>query len=364
MKKLVLVLLAGLLVVGCATVNTKPEERFTSLDPLRAVEILKQCDWYESRKMYPKETDPNPAKKGWIYVGESTFIRNKDCKVGYPVYEWYIERLTKEVIEQTDPETLEDTYKKWGSSKDLQIVEALIISIYGHGITNQWTEFVNNFSKTCAEQSENSSDVLQLRAIYWKCRFIEANSFHTIRNAVSESAYFYKSGADIPSVLRKLQARVTYLENKEKEKQRQLVLAEEQKRAEERRMEERKRAEERQREEQRQKQAAMEAERERLRKSYGGLEELSAFYLCGNPFKYQDKTVITILIFEKMLEKNVGVFVSYPGDCEILVSKLPSGLFTMSGQPAKLVVKVKGTTEVVTRAGTILKVPHVEYIGR
>jgi hypothetical protein len=63
------------------------------------------------------------------------------------------------------------------------------------------------------------------------------------------------------------------------------------------------------------------------------------------------------------MERTVGVF-GYPGsDCEILVSELPSDLFTMSGQTAKLIVQVRGTEEVANRLGSSFKIPHAEYIA-
>ncbi len=113
---------------------------------------------------------------------------------------------------------------------------------------------------------------------------------------------------------------------------------------------------------------AAKAERERIErenrlKSYGVTAKLTSYELCSNPFKYEGKRVAVQLMFKRMMEKTTGVF-SFPGsDCEILVSNLPSDLFTMAGQWAELIVRVKGTTEVVNRLGVGFKVPHLEYIA-
>jgi hypothetical protein len=104
-------------------------------------------------------------------------------------------------------------------------------------------------------------------------------------------------------------------------------------------------------------------DRENRLKSYGVTAKLTSYELCSNPFKYQGKKVAIRLMFKRMMEKTTGVF-SFPGsDCEILVSNLPSDLFSMAGQLAELIVKVKGTTEVVNRLGATFKVPHLEYIA-
>lgn len=93
---------------------------------------------------------------------------------------------------------------------------------------------------------------------------------------------------------------------------------------------------------------------------YNVKAEVSGFDLHSNPFKYEGQSVVIRLRFDRMMERTVGVFTS--GGHEILVSKLPTDLFTSAGQFGDLIVKVKGTAEVTNLLGARFKVPHVEYI--
>lgn len=95
---------------------------------------------------------------------------------------------------------------------------------------------------------------------------------------------------------------------------------------------------------------------------YNVKAELTVYELCSNPFRYEGRVVIIRLWFNRMMERTVGIF-GYPGsDCEILVSNLPSDLFTMKNTTAVLIVQVKGTAEVTNILGARLKIPHMEYI--
>ena len=87
--------------------------------------------------------------------------------------------------------------------------------------------------------------------------------------------------------------------------------------------------------------------------------KVTGFDLHSNPFAYEGESVVIRLKFDRMTERTAGFFTS--GGYDILVSKLPTDLFTRAGQVADLIVKVKGTAEGILLA-TPIKIPHVEYI--
>jgi hypothetical protein len=87
---------------------------------------------------------------------------------------------------------------------------------------------------------------------------------------------------------------------------------------------------------------------------------VTGYDLRSNPFTYKSQSVIIRLVFDRMMESTVGVFTS--GGYQILVSNLPTDLFTGAGQVADLIVKVKGTAEGTNLLGARLDVPHVEYV--
>jgi hypothetical protein len=87
---------------------------------------------------------------------------------------------------------------------------------------------------------------------------------------------------------------------------------------------------------------------------------VTGYDLRSNPFTYKGQSVIIRLVFGRMMESTAGVFTS--GGYQILVSNLPTDLFTGAGQVADLIVKVKGTAEGTNFLGARLDVPHVEYI--
>jgi len=337
MKKISLVL-ELVLVFGVLGISFSAEFQGT---PEQALQVVRKCqEW----RMFEKQ-------------------REGTCRDLESIYELYINRLTKEVIEQVDLELLKSTYEKWEASKDLQVVNGLTRYTNPPNdawrINNHWTGFIDNFAKSFFELlkedkqqlhsgalQESSGDIMRLRVAYWKSRFIDIGLFP------STSWRYRGISTSIKDKITLIGKKIEEAKAEEERRQKEATMAEERRRDEEKRIEE-----------QNKRQAAIEAERERLQKSYGVSGELPALYLCSNPFKYEGKTAVVRLMFVKMLEKNEGVF-TLGGDCTILVSKLPSDLFTMTGQWAKLVVKVKGKTEVVSGLGTILRVPHVEYIGR
>jgi predicted ribosome quality control (RQC) complex YloA/Tae2 family protein len=110
------------------------------------------------------------------------------------------------------------------------------------------------------------------------------------------------------------------------------------------------------------------AEKERIEKEnriqaklkrYNVKTEVTGHDLHSNPFTYEGQSVVIRLRFDRMTERTMGVFIS--NGYEILVSNLPTDLFTSAGQVADLIVKVKGTAERILLA-TPMKIPHVEYI--
>jgi len=319
MKKISLVL-ALVLVFGVLGISFSAEFQGT---PEQALQTILKCVWFEQYK--------DPHLVGWQN-------RGKDCREVFPIYELYINRLTKEVIEQTDPEMIESTYQRWKETKDLKVVNTLIRLTKGNRIINQWTRFIDNFVKSCSEvawndQLHNSPDDLSLlKAIYWKGKFVEA--YQTLLTGPCNLP------ADMGDVLKRLEKKIEKVNAEERRKEY------EGKRRVEAEIAERKRIDE-----------------ENRLKGYGVTAKVTCYELCSNPFKHEGKTVAILVMFKRMMERTTGVF-SYPGsDCEILVSKLPSDLFTMTGQTAKLIVKGKGTTEVVNRLGVSFKIPHVEYIS-
>jgi hypothetical protein len=85
--------------------------------------------------------------------------------------------------------------------------------------------------------------------------------------------------------------------------------------------------------------------------------------LAPNPFQYENQVVILELVaFERMLERNVGIFKVIATSDQLLVSNLPSNLFTVQNQSAKLIVRVKGVTKVTNALGVAFTVPLAEYI--
>lgn len=88
---------------------------------------------------------------------------------------------------------------------------------------------------------------------------------------------------------------------------------------------------------------------------------VTGYDLHSNPFAYKGQSVIIkFMMFDRMMESTVGSFSS--AGQQILVSNLPTNLFTSTGQVADLIVKVRGTVEGTNLLGARLDVPHVEYI--
>ncbi len=156
------------------------------------------------------------------------------CRDLEPIYELYINRLTKEVIEQIDLDLLKSTYGKWEANKDLQVVVELTDytnppSEYWK-ITNQWTRFIENFGLSLLKLLQDEQlksralqgsrdDMMKLSLAYWKSRFVDIYS--------NKTSWKYKGISDllkyeIASIDRKIE------EAKAEERRKQeLILAEE-----------------------------------------------------------------------------------------------------------------------------------------
>jgi hypothetical protein len=303
-----------------------------SANPEQVLQVIKKCEEFRST--------PTAGPQRWKIMQK----QREGCRELHPIYEWYINRLSKEVkiIESIDPESLGLTYKEWEVSKDLQVVHELTrytnppneawIPIPGEGVrSNQWNTFIGSVKKSCGELMKDENIIL-LKAAYWKWSFIEGqNKAVWIKNIIDKKIEKAKAEE------RRKQELAIDEERRKEDEERRKVEAE---------IAERKRIDE-----------------ENRLKSYGVTAKVPSYELCSNPFRYEDKTVVIVVMFKRMMERTTGVFF-YPGsDCEILVSKLPSNLFTMTGQTAKLTVKVRGTTEVVNSLGMRFKVPYVEYIA-
>lgn len=85
--------------------------------------------------------------------------------------------------------------------------------------------------------------------------------------------------------------------------------------------------------------------------------------LYANPFQWEGQNIVlTGARFERMIERKVAIFSTYQNN-QIVISKLPSDLFTRKGQTAELIVKVKGKASGTNLLGAKVEVPHVEYIS-
>jgi len=317
------------------------------IDPSQSLQIINKCTWSESYDW--RDTSVRHSK---VY----RLTRGKDCNEAVPIYEWYINRLKKEVIEPVDPEVVESAYKRWQSSQDLAVIRALMKCTFGNKVVNRWTNFIDDFFIRPYYEDKfllstgtgklGASDLGAVKLAYWKYRFVETYSYQP--NFFKDRNHTITIWVGVENLRKEIDSINKRIEEEKVRKEAQLQKQKE--------VEAKKRVE------------AEKAERIRIvranrLKSYNVTAELTTYELCSNPFKYQGRRVVIKLMFVRMMEKTVGVFSFFGGDCEILVSNLPSDLFSRSGEPAELIVKVKGTTEVVNRLGATFKVPHLEFIA-
>jgi hypothetical protein len=269
-----------------------------------------------------------------------------------PLYRRYIKNnLFSTVIPaEDDVRAIQKEYYRWKNSRELEILHELIKLLepikahYTHQyrpyfrrhVVDQFELRLQKFLKKCEELQEeglSSKNLKQLQVVLWKLRFIEP----------------YK---DVKDRIAKLEMEIRPIEvAKKKEDMVRRNIAEQQRKKEEKR---KKMLKEQEAKHQRQLRAKC--------KKYGVRSMVSGHNLTANPFRYEGQVVILSNIsFEKMIDRKLGVFNDFMRK-QLLVSKLPSNLFTMQGQIAQLIVRVKGTTRVTNAFGVDFNVPWVEFI--
>lgn len=373
------------------------------------------------------------------------------------LYGSYVEYLcAARFVESVDPVLLESEYKGWESNKNLELFHKLIlcarerVQAKASLTSSRLVGFVNLLGKirdSCKKLQAESNDIMLLRAVYWKLRFIEPVpgvkemlasvndkiEVVSVKNALKQNIAEGKTDIELEQRITKLpeDARKDIEDLRKKlleEKGRQLAIAKQEEARREKALRkqqkidqaiklhkeeidssktnpvlqqqlnadpelksavdlwetqyrkeladkkaweakrELKKIESAQAEERRRKEAEI-AERRRIDEEnriktklvrYNVKAEVSGFDLHSNPFKYEGQSIVIRLSFDRMMERTLGVFTS--GGHEILVSNLPTDLFTSAGQSGDLIVKVRGTAEVTNLLGAHFKVPHVEYI--
>lgn len=143
--------------------------------PEQALQIILKCNWCERYKDY------QPDQRGRLITYQWA-IKSIDCREAFPIYELYMRRLKKEVIEQTSLEELKSTYQRWRESKDLYVVAALREATAINGVVNQWTKFIDDFIRSSYFKVEelrskaiegSVEDLSKIEIAYWKTVFID-----------------------------------------------------------------------------------------------------------------------------------------------------------------------------------------------
>jgi uncharacterized protein YgiM (DUF1202 family) len=146
-----------------------------SVNPEQALQTVLKCNWCERYKDY------QPDQRG-RYITYRWAVKSIDCREAFPIYELYMRRLTKEVIEQTNLEELQSTYQRWKESKDLNVVAALREATAINGVVDQWTKFIDEFIRSSYFKVEelrskaidgSAEDLSKIKIAYWKAKFID-----------------------------------------------------------------------------------------------------------------------------------------------------------------------------------------------
>ena len=280
-------------------------------------------------------------------------------------------------------------YNRWKDSRELEKFHELINLIgpikancirqsqkYQWRCIEHFEVNLQNYLKKCEELQERGLSLKNLellKILLWKLRFIEP--YKDVRDRIANIEMEMKpiEEAEIKRktaiTQREEEMRPKILAEQEVERQKELKKAEEEK--------EKKLLAEQEAERQKQLREAEEEKEKKLlaeqyveqqkrlrakREKYGLRSEVFGQQLTANPFKYEEQVVILSMIsFERMLDRNTGSFDDLAGH-QLVVSSLPSNLFTMHGQMAQIIVRVKGTTSAKNAFGATFDVPLVEYI--
>jgi hypothetical protein len=165
MKKIILFLTIVVL-CGCATTNElliKEGNEIKSVNQEQVLRKVKECQ--------EEVTPPRRGSPGWGHYYGRVQRKNEVCRRELsPIYNWYNDRLSREVLKNDDPKSLEQAYKEWEAKKDLQVIHELTVYYSG---SDRSGLLRSHIEESNIKLSKERKDIKQLRATYWKLGFVK-----------------------------------------------------------------------------------------------------------------------------------------------------------------------------------------------